>query len=110
MTPWVKNVELLLIYLFIALSAIAVVATATILAPAHRLRVAWVSFATGATLAAILAIVSTHFLAFVVALLAGLTTAIGAAWLSRRPTERSSGRTTSDAAELDVRRPNGGIR
>jgi membrane protein implicated in regulation of membrane protease activity len=69
-----------------------------------------VSFATGATLAAILAIVSTHFLAFVVALLAGLTTAIGAAWLSRRPTERSSGRTTSDAAELDVRRPNGGIR
>jgi hypothetical protein len=97
MTPWVQNVESIVIYVFVALSAAVVVLTAAISAPLHRRKVAWAAFFVGATLAVVLAVVSGQLLSLVVAILAGLITAILVGLTSRRLTDRSNGRATSGA-------------
>lgn len=65
----------ILIYFFVALSAIAVVAAAAVIAPTHKRIVAWVVFATGSLAAVLFAVAADAFGQGISAVAAGFAAA-----------------------------------
>jgi hypothetical protein len=69
----------ILVHVFVALSAVAVVSTAVAVAPSHRNRTAWVAFVTGSVVAVAFGIAAWAYTEAVAAAAAGLLTVIAVA-------------------------------
>jgi hypothetical protein len=81
----VRLILAILVHLFVALSAAAVVSTAAAVAPSHRTRMAWIAFVGGSLVAVAFGIAAWAYTEALAAVASGLLTAVT---ISRYPRAR----------------------